>query len=315
MKGILNLTIVVMTLVFASCEKDDISDEEKSDLPMEFTVNSYSDVSIDGDMEVHFSQEAFHTSSSIKVTSKQSLSEQGEFTVKIYATPEQREKIQITSENGILYISSEDGIRLEDGVIIELFAQDLEEIRLVSNQIADFIGITERDLVVVTEANSKLRLQDIRVDHLIAKTEAESELTITTFSEDFTEDQIFDEERGVLVDENTLLIDNTYIYSGDNISLDEGEWTVEGENLFSNFRILSTDYRTEGETQIDASYAVSEAVNINLEGQSQASFWALNRITGKGEGSSHLYYRPVGGLDLTGFTTEGEAQVIPLPLD
>lgn len=70
-------------------------------------------------MEVLFNQEAFNNSASTKNTSKQSTSEQGEFTVKIYATPEQREKIQITSENGVLYISSEDGIHIEDGVIIE----------------------------------------------------------------------------------------------------------------------------------------------------------------------------------------------------
>lgn len=315
MKRILNLALVVMTLVFASCEKDDINEEGRNDLPMEFSVDSYSDVSVDGEMEVVFNQGESNRASSPRSATKQSTTNQGEFTVKIYATPEQREKIQITSENGILYITSEDGIHIEDGVVIELFAQDLEEIRLESNQVADFIGITEQELVVVTEANSKLRLLDIRVDHLIAKTEDESELTVTTFSEDFDEDQIFDEERGVLIDDNTLLVDNTYIYRGDNISLDEGEWTIGGGNIFSNFRILTTDYRTEGETQIDASYAVSEAVDINLEGQSQAAVWAVDKITGKGEGSAHLYYRPIGDLDLTGFATEGEAQVSPLPFD
>lgn len=41
----------------------------------------------------------------------------------------------------------------------------------------------------------------------------------------------------------------------------------------------------------------------NLEGQSIVAVWALDRITGKGEGGSHLYYRPVSDLDLSGFTT------------
>lgn len=315
MKRILKLAVMAITIVLASCEKDDVDVDERNDLPMEFTVDGYSDVSVDGELEVLFNQDTSNRSSSTNSITKQSSSNPGDFTVKIYATPEQREKIQITSENGILYISSEDGIQLSDGVIVELFAQDLEEIRLESNQEADFIGIIERDLVVVTEANSKLRLLDIQVDHLIAKTEGESELTVTTFSEDFDTDQTFNEERGFLIDENTLLIDNIFVYRGENVSLDDGTWTVGGEDIFSNFRILTTDYKTEGETHIDASFAVSETVDINLEGNSQAAVWALDRITGKGEGSSHLYYRPVGGLDISGFITEGESQVSPLPFD
>lgn len=311
MKRILNLAIVAIFFVFTSCEKDDMNE---GNLPMEFAVDSYSNVSVDGNLEVVFNQEDSNRSSSSSST-KQSSTNTGNFTVKIYATPDQREKIQITSENGILYIRSEDGIQLSDGVIVELFARDLVEIRLESDQVADFIGLIEHDLTVVTEAKSKLRLLDIQVDHLTAKTEGESELTVTTFSEDFSTTQTFDEERGMLIDDNTLLVDNRYIFRGSDISLADGVWSVGGENVFSNFRILDLDFKTEGETRIDASYAVSETVDINLEGQSTAAVWALDRITGKGEGSSHLYYRPVGGLDLSGFTTQGEAQVSPLPFD
>lgn len=308
MKRIINLALVASILVFTSCEKEDMN--EGNDLPMEFAVESYSNVSVDGDLEVVFNQEDLNRSSSYI---KQASSNAGNFSVKIYATPEQREKIKITSENGVLYITSEDGIQLSDGVIVELFAQDLVEIRLESNQIADFIGLKEHDLTVVTEANSKLRLLDIQVDHLIAKTEGESELTVTTFSENFNTSQTFDEERGLLIDDQTLLVDNLYIYRGSDISLTDGVWSVGGEDIFSNFRILTLDFKTEGETTIDASYAVSQTVDIKLEGQSTAAVWALDRITGKGEGSSHLYFRPVGGLNLSGFTTQGEAQVSPLP--
>lgn len=310
MKRIITLALIASILVFASCEKEDLNGG--NDLPMEFAVESYSNVSVDGDLEVVFNQGDLSRSASTSSV-KQSSSNAGNFSVKIYATPEQREKIKITSENGVLYINSGDGIQLSDGVIVELFAQDLVEIRLESNQIADFIGIKEHDLTVVTEANSKLRLLDIQVDHLIAKTEGESELTVTTFSEDFNTSQTFDEERGLLIDDQTLLVDNLYIYRGSDISLTDGVWSVGGEDIFSNFRILTLDFKTEGETTIDASYAVSQTVDIKLEGQSTAAVWALDRITGKGEGSSHLYFRPVGGLNLSGFTTQGEAQVSPLP--
>lgn len=42
MKRIMNLAVVAMILVFASCEKDDINEEERNDLSMEFSVESYS---------------------------------------------------------------------------------------------------------------------------------------------------------------------------------------------------------------------------------------------------------------------------------
>jgi hypothetical protein len=300
MQNVFKIALVAMIIIIASCR------EERTDLPSEFTVDNYSRVSVDGEFEV-----VFHQQNSNNSSGKQSSVSSDNFRVKIHATAEQRRRIDIITEDGTLYIRSND-IRMADGVVVELYYDDLAEIRLEGNHVAIFAGIAAHELVVVTAGSSSLQLLNIRVDHLVARTAGNSELTVTTWSENFASRQVFAEDQGVLIGDNLLLVDDTYIYRG-NISLADGEWTVEGSDIVSWYRIISTEYNTVGTTMIDAGYAVSETVHINLEGTSEAIVWALDRITGNGTGNSHLYYRPVSGLDLSGFNTQGAAQVSPRP--
>jgi hypothetical protein len=302
MKKILSLTaIAIILLLSSSCSKDD-----DAKLPMEFTVPDYSGVSVDGEVKVLFDRQ----SSSLKSGSTYN---NDEFTIKIKSNAGQRNSINVNSEGGVLIITAEDDIVLSDSVTIELLTSELDEIRLESDQEAIFEGIDQEVLTVVTEARSRLYLWDIMVDNLTCRTEGESEFILTTLSESYTDNQSFEESRGVMVDENTLLVDDSYFVVGDSIKLENDMWIVYGDNVSSLFHIINCDFVTEGETYIDAGDAATLNVNINLEGESEATVWALESISGKGEGNSQLFYVNVNGLDISGFITEGNAQIIPLP--
>ncbi|WP_057935602.1 GIN domain-containing protein [Algoriphagus resistens] len=316
MKKILNLAVFFASLVIAACNHDD---ENGPELPMEFTVDSYESVSVDGQLKVVFhrleipSQQSVSLKSdtaSVRTTSSTST---GEFKVKIKSDPLQRRSLQVKSEGGVLFIIAENNIMLSDSITVELYSDELNEIRLESDQIAEFRGVFDQEsLNVVTEARSKLGLYDFRVDYLTCKTEGESEVTLSTYTEGMGEDPSFEESTGVLINDQTLLVNNSIYVRGDSVRLEGELWIVYGNDVSSYFEMELCDLKTEGETIIDAIDAASRNVNIKLEGNSEARIWATESITGKGEGASKLYYINVTGLDNSGFVMEGSAQIIAL---
>lgn len=190
----------------------------------------------------------------------------------------------------------------------------MAEIRLQRDQHAVFEGYFDQEnLSVVTEANSILELYDIRVDYLDVTTEGESQVYIDNYHEILEDETVFENERVVEIGDNLLLIDDTYWVYGNSIEFDEEneEWTVFGDDIHSVFRMLSMDFKTEGNSYIDAANAPADYVSINLEGDSEAAIWATEVIEGKGEGSSTLHYADVPGLDMTGFRLEGSAAAVP----
>jgi hypothetical protein len=292
---------VCLILVLSSCKKDDDS-AIPPPLQTEFTVDPYTNFSLAGDVSVKF-----------KNVDQTQLKAGSEFLVKIYGTEEQRNAITVVSSNGTLRITADDWIVLGDSVRIELSTPDLVEIRLESNQQAVFWGIEQDDLTVVTEANSQLSLLESKIGNLTSVQEGESILNLTNFSDILGIDTVYPQNQGVLLNDTTLLVDNTYLITGDSITLSEVEpfsWTVYGDAVRERFMITYCDFKTEGSTTIHAVEAPTWEVNIKLEASSHAEVWAVDRITGKGEGSSVLYYR--GDPDISGFITEGGAQIIPL---
>lgn len=269
---------------------------------MEFEVSEFTKVSVGGQIQVYFDNE-----SSV-------LNGETTFYVKIDSDSEQRTAINVTSEGGTLTITADENeIVLTDGVKIYLSSLDLTEIRLESDQVAEFYGMFNQDeLSVVTEANSKLYLYDTQVKNLTCRTEGESEFVLTTYSENLDGDQTYEEARGVQISETSLLVDNSFIVTGESVVLENGTWTVTSE-VSSQYQMTHCDFITQGNTNIDAQGAACKNVNIKLEGSSEAKVWAFENITGKGEGESRLFYTIVEGLNINGFATSGNAQIIPLP--
>lgn len=293
-------TLIFISIIFlaASCSKD-----EGDMMPMEFNVDSYSNVSVDGQVKVIFNNE-----------NKLSKTGSTEFDVVIKSTSEQRKNIVIVSEDGVLKISVADGIVLEDNIEIALNTNEqVNEIKLESEQKAEFIGVFDQEaLTVVTEAKSELSLVGARVNNLTTVTQGESLFTLSSWSDVIYGDIIFEENSAVLLNDSTLLADNS-IFIGDIVEFDEvnNEWIVygEGENeeIEQYFVFDSCDFKTEGNTRIYAENAVIKNVNIKLEGSSEAKVWAIDYISGFGKGESTLDY--FGNPDISNFITEGSAQI------
>lgn len=300
MKKILPVALLYIAAVFSSCEKDDDANS-----PTDFTVDNYSNVRVNGQVQVVFNKQESVLKSTDGVIS-------GDFTVKIKSTENQRQSIHVSSENGVLTINADGDIELSDGVVIELSTAELEEVRLEKDQEAVFVGISNQDqLNVVTEARSKLSLLDVAVNHLYCKTEGESEVIVTTLAEELIGVQSYPESRGVLINDTILLVDDSYFIVADNVKLENAVWTVSSDVVYSQFQMTSCEYKTEGKTFVDASEALVRNVWINLEGESEATVWATESITGKGEGESTLNYKAFEGIDLSGFQIQGNAQIIP----
>lgn len=271
----------------------------------ESEVDAFKNVSVKGQVKVIF------TNPSTNLKSAQT-SNATDYKVRVNAPGELRNRIHVSSQGGLLSITADEDVDLSDSVEVEIWSGELDEIRLEKDQVAEFIGnFNQEELTVVTEARSKLSLLGVQVDRLYCKTEGQSVFILTTSAEDFEGNQSYEETRGVQIDEFALLVDGSFVVVGDSVKLENEMWTVYGQEVHETFEMAFCDFKTEGETFIDAGEAVARNVNINLEGQSEAMVWATEAITGKGEGSSILYFRNVDGVDLTGFTVEGSAEILP----
>ncbi|MFO7613462.1 MAG: DUF2807 domain-containing protein [Bacteroidales bacterium] len=291
------IALLIIILFATSCKKSDDTTPDS-----QYTVDPYSNVNVDGQVKILLNN-----------VSQAPLKSGSEFLVKVHATPEQLNNLSIQSTGGTLYITLSDDIIIADSVIIELNTLDLVEIRLERDQQAIFVGIEQENVSVVTEANSQLSLLESRITNLASVQEGESVLNLTNWSGDLGPNPVFPQEQGVLLNDTTLVVAGEFLVIGDSIVLSPAVpfiWTVYGDHVREYFMTTYCDFKTEGNTTINAGGAPVWEVNINLEGSSQAEVWAIDMITGKGEGSSRLYYR--GDPDISGFILEGGAQIIPL---
>ena len=295
------LVFVFGIAIMNGCMKEDVIYPNGTELEVE----SFENVSVNGQVKVIFNNQ----STNLKFGQ---IANSNDFRVNVNAAGDLKDHVQINSQGGLLTITADEDVDISDSVEVEIWSAELDEIRLENDQVAEFFGnFNQEELTVVTEARSKLSLFGVQVDKLYCKTEGQSEFVLTTSAEIFEGTQSYEEPRGIQIDEFTLLVDSSFVVVGDSIKLEDEMWIVYGDEIFETFEMAYCDFKTEGETFIDAQDATAQSVNINLEGQSEAMVWATKMITGKGEGSSILYFRNVEGVDLGGFITEGSAEILP----
>lgn len=271
----------------------------------ELKVDAFNEVSVNGEVKVLFNNQSANLKSA-------KSTQANDYRVNVSSPSGLGTHVKVSSQGGLLTITADGEIDLSDSVEVEIWSAELDEIRLEKDQVAVFAGsFHQEELTVVTEARSHLTLLGVEVDRLYCKTEGESEFVVTTSEKVYDGNQSYTSTRGILIDEFTLLVDGSYVLVGDSVKLENGIWVVYGQEILETFEMAYCEFKTEGETMIDAHDAVARQVNINLEGQSEAMVWATESITGKGEGSSKLYYRVSEGVDLMGFTTSGSAEILP----
>lgn len=281
--------LFMLTLLFG-CKKEEFA-------PTEYAVSSFNKVEVDGDARIIFVEED---------------PQFGQNTVQVVSGPETAKWVQVESSGGELSLKVEKGIRQSDGLVLRVVRSNLDEIRLTGGHEAEFVGITQPELNVVTAGHSSLTLTDLQVNHLICETKGSSEVSLSTFSETFTTNQIYSGTVVVQVDNQTLLVDNSFIVSGDSVVLVNGDWTVYGSAITSQYLMEQCDFRTVGTTNIDAVNAPAIHVNMDQEGDSQSEVWATDLLSGHGSGTSVLYYVDDNNLDISGYTLSGSAQIIPM---
>lgn len=316
----LHLLALALGIVFlgTSC---DLTEDNQADFPSELTVATFSDVAVRGQVKVTFLEEnaansdlnnpGSNSASFRTVSTTRSLA--NDVKIKINANSDLRSAVKVYSEGGTLIIDADDRILLSDGVTIEVYNDQITEIRLERDEIAEIYGHFDQEfLSIVTEANSKLSLFGFRVDHLTCKTEGESQVVLDSSTDELKNELSIAESRGVLINSKILLVDGSIFYQGDSVVLKDGFWVISGTKITSYFESEYIDFVTEGKTTIDAIKAPARLIDIKLEGESQASVWATRGLSGKAEGSSKLYYANVPGLNLSNFRIEGGAVLIPV---
>ncbi len=300
MKRLLNKRILIASIACSSLFIFSCNDDDKEEgLFREIPVSEFSNVSVSGDLKAEFKQLG--------------SGDEEDYRVRIFATPEQREQIQVMSDGGVLTIEADDDIGLSDSIVVEVYAGELTEIRLESDQEAVFEGDFEQEsLEVVTEGHCKLNLLGLKVDNLVCSIEGESELILTTYSETLNGDQAYAGSGVTLLNESTIQVGDSLVVSGDSVKLAGSAWIVYGDEVVSAFLMSSCQLVTEGNTTVDAAGAPAIDVEINLEGTSEAMVFAVQSISGQGEGESILYHTPVLGLDILEFSVLENAQILTI---
>ncbi|WP_258104989.1 DUF2807 domain-containing protein [Marinoscillum sp. MHG1-6] len=297
MKKLIRLAVAFAALAFTACQE-----KEEASKPMEMSVEPFTDVHVAGNFKVEF----------VKANTQKNIRVSATHYVKIYSSHEQRDHITINSIDGILRISSDNHIQLADSVVVKITSANINEVRLKRNQQSIFNGLfNQSELKIVAEEKSQLSLFNLKVDHLVCKAEDNSSIILATFQNHINGVQSYEIERGVALNDSTLIVDDAFMLVGDSVGADQnGEfWIVYGDVTHSSFKMQQCDFMTQGRTRIDASKALSEVVNINLEGSSQASVYATKSINGNGEGTSVLYYNDLESLNTADFSTLGDAQL------
>ncbi|GJM61382.1 GIN domain-containing protein [Persicobacter diffluens] len=285
------LSLLVAASLF-SCSKDDDPTNDNNLI----TVAQYENVKIGGALTITASTEG--AANELRINAPENLAS----------------KVNATVVDGELYITADASVSLEDNVSIEIYPPSIGRIVLERDQHAVYHGLLSEDLEIVTEAESQLELYGTVADNVSARLEGASYLILDSHLETIADSADYYVSNVELVDEKTLLLDGRYLIAGEEIVLFEvadGEdfFRVYGDDINTYWQLRSVDYITQGSTELEAIEAPSSNVNIKLEGSSQASVWAMDQLSGKGEGSSILYYFGDPSID---YRIEGGAQLIPV---
>lgn len=299
MKNVFQIfTLLLVVVGAAGCKKD----QDNINKPLIYTVQDYDKIELDGNVKLRIVGESSdYTGNTLRITSG----------------AETADWVELESIGRVLYIRVDDNVQLEDGLTLTLVTRNafiIDEIRLQSGHHSVINGsIFQNELNVVTEGNSTLHLSGFRVNELICRSEADSKITLNSYFQTFTSFQEYSENRVVQLNSNTLLVDGTYMVHGDAVTLTNGMWRVDGNNIIYQYRINQCNFKTEGSSGIYAANAPSKNIEIQLEGSSEAEVWSFDNITGKGEGTSRLYYVNQVGLNIAAFIIQGDAQILQLP--
>ncbi len=287
------IALLGFLLICIACEKGKPS-PPPGDKPIH--PGEFSAVSIDGDIKVVFKK-------------KQAGDPQGDQnTVLIHANQEQRPELSVDNQSGILKIRASQQIELEDGVVVQVISGHITELRLEANQRSLVEGNFEQEqILIVTQANSQLEIENLKVEHLRTRQQGGSLLEISSRLPGYPNQTFYANNTAHLVDQNTLVVENMTVIKSDSISINGGGFNLHGINNEAYALLREAEILTLG-TATFKGYATPIAkVHAKIAGNTGAQIWALDSLSGSAEGDSFIALR--GNPDTTGFQLYGDARL------
>jgi hypothetical protein len=289
------LYILPLVVLGIACDdSDDLNSNEKT-----ISVQSFNSVDVDGNAVVRFDSDL-------------SSSE----TIVIKGNPKHVGNVKIEVTNGTLVIRSADNVQLSDSLTIIVNPATLTSIKLEADQKAVVYWDGDHDycfesIDIKTEANSTLGLFNICADNINIQQEAQSKVQLESwFSESIDTLAILETDVSV-IEGDLYIIDNGYIIEADSVrevQKDGQYYLVFVGPEIRRYRVTNNvNAVLQATSELDADQLAVRNFDIKLEGESTASTWVLERLSGKGEGKTTLYYRGAPAID---YVTQGEAKIV-----
>lgn len=263
------------------------------------SVQSFDAVNVDGNAVVRFDPSLSSTE-----------------TVVVKGNPDHVGNVKIEVSNGTLVIRSSDNVQLSDSLTIIANPSILSRITLEADQKAVVYWDGDHDyclenIEIKTEANSMLGLFNICANSIDFQQEAQSKVQLESwFSENIDSLAILKSD-AVVIEDGVYVIDNKYIIESDLVRevMDDNEmyFVFEGPAIRRNRITNNVTAVLQATSELDADQLAVGDFDVKLEGESIASVWVFDSLTGKGEGKSTLRYR---GTPLVDYITQGEAKIV-----
>lgn len=284
----------IAVLAFWSCDdSDEFQGNERT-----ITVAEFNAVDIDGNTVVRFDP---------------NLS--GNQTVVIRGRSGIVRDASVEVVNGTLVIRSSDNTELSDSLTVIANPSILTSITLEADQKAVVYWDGDQDhhfdnINIKTEANSRLGLFNVRATGINIQQEAQSKVQLESWFWQEVDTLAVLENDVALIGEGTYQVDDDHIMEVDSVrevTVGNQAYIVFVGPKIKRFYITPSVTATlQATSQLDADGLPVRNFDIKLEGESTASVWVLNRLSGKGEGKSTLHYR---GSPEIAYTTQGEASI------
>lgn len=220
-------------------------------------------------------------------------------------------KTGIVVQNGQLLIRSDRPLNLADSLIIRINPNNLTDFILKAEQdaILQWKNNTEYDFLrIKTEANSQVEIINLLARQVDIQQEAESKVKLNSYTSYPADSIKIRRENAFQIDDKTFYIEELGVVVVDSYKeLEEGGslfYVLQGERIGIYTIIPNMMAKLEATSSLSTEEAPVGNLDIYLEGESEATVWVLERISGKGEGKSKLIIKGNPAID---YTTEGEA--------
>jgi len=295
-----------IALTFTACE-DDASLDRAGDPKVEFTGNSATIRARDlSNMRLKNIPATITLDNTV-----------GKGEIKVEATGSLDSWLSAKEESGELRIEGKEGLPLTLDLHLHIHPDAIERIVIEGKNRVHITSTPVLDhLELVTEGESELIIDDLKVRHLVSKREGKSRMYLSSERLGYETSSIFFLANTVQVLDDHFIRytdneDEYLLYAPTLTVRNDTVFALSGSNPLRLFFLPQThEMVNQGESYLDAFTLPTHAITSQNEGESETKVWPLHQLTVKGEGESVMFYR---GIPAVNKDLKGNAQLIHLP--